>query len=95
MEHAQKLSGYVRRWYDTWGIVYCYSGTTTLTKYFLHILYLLEGSETPKPGSKVMFTPAPPRSGNEMPMAVEVEVIDVEPVASPAPVSEGVDDGTR
>lgn len=68
----------LRRWYSTWGIAHELSSSSPNTpprKYFVHKANLRDKATTLALGVCISFTEGEPRTANELPQALDVEVV--------------------
>lgn len=70
-----ELTGHLRRWNGTWGIIFTPAGGP---RYFLHRSNV-RSAENIKDGARVAFEPGPARSAGDLPVALNAYVVP-EPV---------------
>jgi hypothetical protein len=63
------MEGIIKRWSETWGIIYSPGNK----RYFLHVANIKSG--TPELDRFVRFEIGPPRRPTELPMAIKAEIV--------------------
>lgn len=74
----------IRKWYGSWGIAHGYAGPDTPpNKFFIHTSNRTSQEAILNLGVKISFTEGPARTAKELPVALEIEVVPILPLASP------------
>jgi hypothetical protein len=88
-----RMTGRITKWIPEsgWGICNSYSnGTNAPERFFLHISRFAPDAQV-EYGIKISFEPGPPRRKNDLPTALEIEIMPAQ--TAPAPPQSSNDGG--
>jgi len=81
-----RMTGRISKWVaeSGWGICNCYpNGSNAPHRYFVHVSRLADPTAVIERGSRIEFTPGPPRCKNDLPAALDVRVFPAPAQAVP------------
>jgi len=74
----QRKTGFIRRWYNSWGIVHETANATPNDppqKFFVHQNNLRSKNTALALGAKISFVEGSPRAQSELAQALEIEIV--------------------